>query len=79
MPTETVIAAIGSLTVAIKARGVLAAAGILSEAVALPPGATKRGCAWGIEFEEHSLPEVRTALRHARISVSQFLKKSTLP
>ena len=47
---EKGVAAIGSMTAAIKAQRTLAASGIASEVISLSPGETRRGCAYGIEF-----------------------------
>ena len=79
MPNETVIAAIGSLTMAMKARGILLSSGMAGEVIALPPEATKRGCAWGVEFDMDKESLARRAFRSAHISVSQYLRRDALP
>ena len=67
-------AALGSLTLAIKANSVLASAGINAKIVKLTPSMTRRGCAYDIEYfcEEHKA--VRSAFNTAKISVSSYIK-----
>lgn len=72
---EKGVAAIGSMTAAIKAQRALTAAGISVEIVSLSPGETRRGCAYGIEYPLSQESQIRNALRAARISVSQYLRK----
>ena len=72
---EKGVAAIGSMTAAIKAQRALAASGIAVEIISLSPGETRRGCAYGIEYPVQFDTSVRNALRAARISVSQYLRK----
>ena len=72
---EKGVAAIGSMTAAIKAQRTLAASGIASEVISLSPGETRRGCAYGIEYPARLDASVRSTLRAARISVSQYFRK----
>ena len=72
---EKGVAAIGSMTAAIKAQRVLASNGIATEIISLSPGETRRGCAYGIEYPFLLDTNVRNALRAARISVSQYFRK----
>lgn len=72
---EKGIAAIGSMTAAIKAQRALQGAGFAVDVIALSPGETRRGCAYGIEYPADMDARVRTALRLAHISVSQYLRK----
>ena len=67
-------AAIGALTLAMKAQSALAEAGISGRIVKLDPSMTRRGCAYGIEYpcEEHKA--VRSAFNAAKISVSNYIK-----
>ena len=67
------VAAVGSMTAAIKARRVLLSFGIDAEVVALAPEETRRGCAYGTEFQAQNEAAARAALRGARISVSQYI------
>ena len=69
------VAAIGSMTAALKAQHALAAAGLHLSVVSLSPGENRRGCAYGIEYPLHLEEKVRTALRAARVPVSQYLRK----
>jgi hypothetical protein len=70
------IAAIGSLTGAIKAQRALARMGISAEIVSLSPGETRHGCAYGISFAAAGSAAVRRSLRAAGIAVSEYLQKS---
>ncbi len=67
------VAAVGSMTAAIKAQRVLLSHGIDAEVVALAPEETRRGCAYGTEFPTADEPTARAALRGAGISVSQYI------
>lgn len=69
------IAAIGSMTAAIKAQRALNRAGITAEIVSLSPEETRRGCAYGISYALTREAAVRSTLRTAGISVSQYLRK----
>lgn len=70
----TCTAAIGSMTAAVGARRALSANGIESEIVALAPEQTRRGCAWGVEFDATVERAARATLHRAGISVSQYIK-----
>ena len=70
-------AALGATSAAVRAERVLREAGISCEVIALSPQETRRGCAFGIEFACGDEARVRAVLRAARITVSQYLKKST--
>ena len=72
----TCVAAIGSMTAAVGAERALAANGIESEVVALSPEETRRGCAWGVEFDATLERAARATLHYARISVSQYFKRA---
>ncbi|MBE6555680.1 MAG: DUF3343 domain-containing protein [Ruminococcaceae bacterium] len=69
------VAAIGGMTGAVKARHALLSASISSEIVALSPQETRKGCAYGVEFPCESYHAVREILRHARITVSEYLER----
>ncbi|MBQ9802880.1 MAG: DUF3343 domain-containing protein [Clostridia bacterium] len=77
IPSRTVLAAIGSMTGAVKAQRALLAAGIAAEVVALAPEQTRRGCAYGVEFSAAVSADARATLRTARIAVSQYIEKDT--
>lgn len=72
----TCVAAIGSMTAAVGAERALAANGIESEVVALSPEETRRGCAWGVEFDATLERAARATLHYARISVSQYFRRA---
>lgn len=76
---ELCIAAIGSMTAAIKAERALQGAGLSVRIVSLLPEETKRGCAYGIEYPCTAEGEVRSALRNAHLTPSQFLKRGGKP
>lgn len=67
-------AAIGSLTLAMKAHSVLSSAGIEGKIVKLDPSVTRRGCAYGIEYACENHKAVRSAFNTAKISVSTYIK-----
>lgn len=67
-------AAIGSLTVAMKAQSALSDAGIGGRIVKLDPSMTRRGCAYGIEYPCEDHKAVRSAFNAAKISVSSYIK-----
>ena len=69
------IAALGSITNAVKAQRVLAQVGITGEILPLDAAKTRRGCAYGLRFACHEQGRVRPALRAAGIAVSQFLQE----
>ena len=69
------VAAVGSMTAAIKAQRILLSHGIDAEVVALAPEQTRRGCAYGTEFSAKYQSAARTALRGAGVSVSQYMLK----
>lgn len=67
-------AAIGSLTLAMKAHSVLTASGLNGRIVKLDPSMTRRGCAYGIEYSCEDHKAVRSAFNTAKISVSSYIK-----
>ena len=69
------VAALGSMTAALKAQRTLAAAGLALNVVSLSPSDTRRGCAYGVEYPLTSESEVRAVLSRAHIPVSQYIKK----
>ena len=73
------VAALGSMTAAVKAQRALLASDIEAEVVALAPEDTRRGCAYGVEFPCDRAGAVRTSLHAARISVSQYIEKDLMP
>lgn len=73
------IAALHSVTLAIKAQRALAAEGIGAEVITLNASETRRGCAYGLSFPCDAESRVRALLRAARIPVSQYLRKGGMP
>ena len=69
------IAAVGSMTMALKAEQVLKGAGVAAEVRPLSPRETRKGCAFGVAFPCDAHRAARIALQGARITVSQYLKK----
>ena len=67
-------AAIGSITLAMKAHSALTGAGINGKIVKLDPSMTRRGCAYGIEYSCDDHKAVRSAFNTAKISVSSYIK-----
>lgn len=73
------IAAVSSVTLAIKAQRALSTSGITSEVISLTADQTRRGCAYGLEFSCAEEAAVRALLRAAHIPISQYLKKGGSP
>ena len=71
--TKTKKAAVGAMTLAVKAQMLLLQAGVPATVVQLDPTETRRGCAYGVEFAAVNELTVRATLRAARISVSQYI------
>ena len=67
-------AAIGSLTIAMKAKTALDSAALDGRIVKLDPSMTRRGCAYGIEYSCEDHKAVRSAFNTANISVSSYIK-----
>ena len=67
-------AAIGSLTLAMKAHSMLTSSGLNGSIVKLDPSMTRRGCAYGIEYSCEDHKAVRSAFNTAKISVSSYIK-----
>lgn len=68
------IATIPSLNICIKAQKALAENAIFCKIVSIDPKLTRRGCAYGIEFSCSDEHNVKSILRRAGISPSQFLR-----
>ena len=73
------IAALGSMTAAIKAQRILLSHGYSAAVIALSPEQTRRGCAYGVSFACKVEAEVRRALRAGGVSVSQYIKRTNEP
>lgn len=73
--TESCVATMSSMTLALHAERTLAGAGISAEIVSLLPGESKRGCAYGLLYPCNADRQTRSILRGARIPVAQYLKR----
>lgn len=69
------VAAIGSMTLCIKAQHALLDHGIAARVISLLPRETRRGCAFGVSFACESDVAAHAILRKAGIPVSQFFKR----
>ncbi len=69
------VAAIGSMTLCMKAQRVLGAAGIHARVISLSPEETRRGCAFGVSFPVQAQVVAAAQLRHAKIPVSEYFTK----
>lgn len=67
-------AAIGSLTITMKAHSALNDAKLDNRIVKLEPSITKKGCAYGIEFFCDDYKRVRSAFSTNKISASTYIK-----
>ena len=74
-PKALCVAAIGSMTLCVKAQRILLSGGIKAEVVSLLPEETRRGCAYGVAFPRASESEAKALLRRANISVTQYFTK----
>ncbi len=71
--TGTCTAVIGSMTLAMKAQGVLADAAIRAELTKISSASAQGGCAYGVDFACTQSPNVRTVLSRAGIRVRQYI------
>ena len=78
-PRERCIGALGSMTNALKASRALASRGIFAEVIGLSANETRRGCAFGVSFDCQALEQVRSTLKSAGITVTQYLKRGDPP
>jgi hypothetical protein len=69
-------AAIGSMTAAMKAQHALQSRGIAARVIALSPGETRAGCAYGVSYPLSEEGRARAALQTAHIAVSQFFQRN---
>jgi hypothetical protein len=67
-------AAIGSLTIAMKALAAIEQEGLAGKIVKLDPSMTRRGCAYGIEYSCDAHKSVRSAFTAAKIPVTAYIK-----
>lgn len=69
------IASLRSMTLAIKAKKALNQANIFAEIVKLDPNMTKKGCAYGINFNCLDLIKVQDVLNRNQVKYSEILNK----
>lgn len=67
------VASLKSMTLAIKAKKALAETNIFSEIIKLEPNMTKKGCAYGIQFDCTWLYTVKDVLTQKRIKFSEII------
>ena len=70
------IAAVGSSTLAIRAKKALANQAILASVVKLDPGMTKRGCSYGVEFSCSQMENARMIFGKERIKIREYIGDS---
>ena len=77
--TLSCVAAIGSLTLAVKAQNALLSESVRAAVRSLSPGETRGGCAFGVAFPCEEEGKVRAILRREKIGVRQLLRKEGPP
>ncbi len=76
----TCVAAIGSMTLCLKAERILLTMGIPAHVISLSPGETRRGCAFGVTFPCAMRGNVASLFRAHKLPVSEYLtKENVLP
>lgn len=70
------IAAIGSLTLSLKAQRALQAAALPAEVIALAREETRQGCAYGVSFPCAERGRVKAALAAQRLSPTQYIERN---
>lgn len=79
LKTQSCVAAIGSLTLAVKAQNALLSESVRAAVRSLSPGETQGGCAFGVAFPCEEEGKVRAILRREKIGVRQLLRKEGPP
>ena len=79
LKTQSCVAAIGSLTLAVKAQNALLSESVRAAVRSLSPGETRGGCAFGVAFSCEEEGKVRAILRREKIGVRQLLRKEGPP
>ncbi len=69
------VAAIGSMTMAMKAQQTLLSHGVAARVLALSPTESRRGCAYGVSFPASFEQAAKGILQSAHIAVSQYFTK----
>lgn len=76
-PNTICIAAIGSLTLSLKAQRMLQAAGLAAEVLALSREETRQGCAYGVSFPCNVRNQVRNTLAAQRLFPTQYIERKS--
>lgn len=79
LKTQNCVAAIGSLSLAVKAQNALLSESVRAAVRSLSPGETRGGCAFGVAFPCEEEGKVRAILRREKIGVRQLLRKEGPP
>lgn len=79
LKTQNCVAAIGSLSLAVKAQNALLSESVRAAVRSLSPGETRGGCAFGVAFPCEEEGKVRAILRREKIGVHQLLRKEGPP
>lgn len=79
LKTQSCVAAIGSLSLAVKAQNALLSESVRAAVRSLSPGETRGGCAFGVAFPCEEEGKVRAILRREKIGVRQLLRKEGPP
>ena len=79
-PQSTVcIAAVGSLTLSLKAQRILQEAGLTARVVSLLREETRQGCAYGVSFSCDEKPLVKATLSTQRLTPTQYIERKGTP
>ncbi len=79
LKTTSCVAAIGSLSLAVKAQNALLSESVRAAVRSLSPGETRGGCAFGVAFPCEEEGKARAILRREKIQVRQLLRKEGPP
>ena len=71
--SATAVIAMPSLTYALQGEAALSGRGIYVRVVKLPAGATKKGCAYGLELDSRRVPEATAILEGQKIKYGEIL------
>ena len=70
------VAAAASMTMAVQIQKELAAVDVPCEIISLSPGETRKGCSYGVSYSCTWDNFVRTTLRRAHLSPSQYFRRT---
>ena len=74
---EKCIAALNSMTLAMKAKEALYSEAILSYVVKLDSDMTKRGCAYGLEIPCNQMKNAKAVFNKKRIKIREYIGDNT--